>query len=367
MKMYKSLLGAAAANSIFAENGRINLKKYNKYRRRLHTLRKEFRTQKAHLDNLHNSCIEHLRPITSPLALVSQIQRSGGSLMSQLFDGHPELHAHPHELKFGFPRKYTWPAIDLDEDPTRWLETLFEDSILEHSKSGYRKQKNMDETFSFIFLPSVQKALFLSYVNSKNALELRDVFDAYMTSYFGAWLNNQNMSGDKKFVTGFTARLALFENNMESFFHIYPDGRLISIVRNPKNWYPSASRHRPEVYHSIEASLEFWKTSASAMLRNKEKYGDRVCILTFEDLVGKTDTVMHYLSEYLGIEFDDILLTPTFNKFPIKANTSFKAQQHGIIKKTLDRYKSLSQKDMDTIEDLTSDIYQEVLDLVVKF
>ncbi len=366
-KLFESLLGNAAASSIFAENGRINLKKYNKYRRRLRTLHEEFSPQKAHLENLHSSCIQHIRPITSPLVLISQIQRSGGSLLSQLFDGHAELDAHPHELKIGFPRKYTWPIIDLKEDPIRWLEAFFEVSILEHIKSGYKKQKNLDETFAFLFLPSVQKSLFLSYVNSIDSLKLRDVFDAYMTSYFGAWLNNQNIAGDKKFVTGFTARLSLFENNMKSFFQIYPDGRLISIVRNPKNWYPSAARHRPEVYHNIETSLEFWKTSASAMLRNKEKYGDRVCLLTFEDLIGRTDAVMRYLADFLKIEFDEILVTPTFNKFPIKANTSFKAQQHGIIKKTLDRYKTLAQEDMDRIDALTTDLYQAVMRRTVSF
>jgi hypothetical protein len=33
---------------------------------------------------------------------------------------------------------------------------------------------------------------------------------------------------------------------------------------------------------------------------------------------------MRYLTEFLGIDFDDILLVPTFNKFPIKANKAFK-------------------------------------------
>jgi hypothetical protein len=47
-----------------------------------------------------------------------------------------------------------------------------------------------------------------------------------MTSYFGAWLNNQNYSGEKKFITAFTARLAMGQDNMEAFFDIYPDGCL---------------------------------------------------------------------------------------------------------------------------------------------
>ena len=45
--------------------------------------------------------------------LISQVQRSGGTLLSQLFDGHPEVHAHPHELYIGKPKKWDWPPLDL--------------------------------------------------------------------------------------------------------------------------------------------------------------------------------------------------------------------------------------------------------------
>jgi len=34
--------------------------------------------------------IGRLVEVREPLVLISQIQRSGGSLLSQLFDGHPE-------------------------------------------------------------------------------------------------------------------------------------------------------------------------------------------------------------------------------------------------------------------------------------
>ena len=102
------------------------------------------------------------------------------------------------------------------------------------------------------------------------------------------------------------------------------------------------------------------------MLRNKEKYGDRVCVLTFEDLICKTEAVMRYLAEFLKITFDDCLLIPSFNKYPIKANTSFKDQQHGIIESTLKRYKTLSQKELDIIEDMTTDLYGKVLKICSK-
>ncbi|MCK5485340.1 MAG: sulfotransferase, partial [Desulfobacterales bacterium] len=267
----------------------------------------EFKGSKSQLQNICEICSEYISPVTLPIALISQVQRSGGSLLSQLFDGHPELHAHPHELKIGYPKKYMWPKIDLNEHPQRWLEMLFEDKVIEHSKGGYKKERKQDEVFPFIFMPSVQRRVFLGYLSSVDSIILRDVFDAYMTSYFGAWINNQNRHGQKKYVTAFTPRLAMIEDNMESFFEVYPDGRLLSIVRDPKNWYPSAARHRSDVYGDIRKSIDLWKTSTRAALRNKEKYGERVCIVRFEDLVSKTESVMSYMADFLGINFDNIL------------------------------------------------------------
>jgi hypothetical protein len=305
--------------------------------------------------------------VTSPLALISQIQRSGGTLLSQLFDGHSELHAHPHELKIGYPTKYTWPKLNLKDASNRWLETLFETSVLSHFKKGYKKEKKRDDAFLFLFLPSVQREIFLDYVGSIDPLTLRDVFDGYMTSYFGAWLNNQNSSGQKRFITAFTARLAMRNENMQSFFEIYPDGRLISIIRDPKNWYPSAIRHKPKICRGIRDGVDLWKKNARAMLRNKERYGDRVCILTFEDLITRTKSVMRYLAEFLEIKFEDILLEPTFNKYPIRANTSFEAEKNGIIKSTLERYKTLTREELDFIQSMSGELYGQVLRLTIRF
>ena len=327
----------------------------------------DFQQSRIHLQTLYQACLEHTRPVTAPLALISQIQRSGGTLLSQLFDGHPELHAHPHELKIGYPTKYTWPRLDLKDSPNRWLETLFEYSVLSHFKKGYKKEKKRDDAFLFLFVPSVQREIFLDYVGSVDSLTLRDVFDAYMTSYFGAWLNNQNSSGPKKFITAFTARLSMSKDNMDSFFEVYPDGRLISLLRDPKNWYPSAIRHKPKICRDIEEGVELWKKSARAMLLNKERYGDHVRILTFEDLITTTSSVMRYLAEFLEIEFEDILLEPTFNKYPIRANTSFEAEKNGIVESTLNRYKTLTKDELEFIESMTKELYAEVLSSAVRF
>ena len=82
----------------------------------------------------------HLVEVREPLALISQVQRSGGSLLSQLFDGHPEIHAHPHELHTGYPKKHTWPPLVLDDGPAEWFRLLSEPPAERAFREGYQKQ-----------------------------------------------------------------------------------------------------------------------------------------------------------------------------------------------------------------------------------
>ena len=120
-------------------------------------------------------------------------------------------------------------------------------------------------------------------------------------------------------------------------------------------------------YSDMNVALSQWRQSAMATLRNKKTYGERVCIIRFEDLIGKTEAVMHSLAEFLDIEFDRSLLIPTFNRFPIKANTSFESEQNGIMTSTLARHKTLSEEDVKTIDTLTSREYEMVLNQAATF
>ncbi len=326
----------------------------------------ELKKSQAHFENAYQACLKNAVPVTAPLVLISQIQRSGGSMLSQLFDGHPEVHAHPHELKIGYPKKYNWPHIDLDDHPARWFEILFEEIVDRHFRFGYKKMEKYTETSLFIFSISLQKDIFLDYLNSLNKVTIRDVFDAYMTSYFGAWINNQNIRGPKQVVSAFTPRLAMLKNNMKSYFDVYPDGRLISVIRDPKNWFPSATRHLSDKYGDIRQALEQWCDSTEAMVSNKEKYGDRVCLIRFKDLISRTESAMQVLADFLGIRFEDILLIPTFNKIPINPNTSFKLEKADIMASALTRYKTLDQKELAIIAEMTAEIYENAKGLVAR-
>jgi len=302
-------------------------------------------------------------PVTQPLVLISQIQRSGGTLLSQLFDGHPECLAHPHELKIGYPGKDTWPKIDLNDDPDIWFRILFELPLIRLSRKGYRKGRQ-DELFSFAFLPSLQRDIFVDYLSRQDVHSHRQILDAYMTSFFNAWLNCQGIHEPKNIVSGFAAGLSTNEGNMSSFFDVYPDGRLITVVRDPHSWYASARKHRSKQkwFGTIESAIDHWKRSADAMIRNKNSFGEKVCIVRFEELISDTEKVMRAIAQFTGISYRESLIVPTFNQSPIRANTSFTdAQQTGIQQQTLTRQKDLDNTDMEYINEAAMKTYESVL------
>jgi hypothetical protein len=315
------------------------------------------------LDEYRHVCrarLDHVVRVQEPLVLVSQVQRSGGTLLSRLFDGHPECHAHPYELLIG-PRTVRWPRIEL-EAPERWFETLFEEKAAEQLVAGYTKPglKGPDvEVFPFMFLPRLQKQLFDECVAATRIERERDVFDCYFTSYFNAWLDNQNLySSPKRIVTGFRPRTNLKTANVEAFFDVYPDGTLISLVREPRGWYASASRHRRQ-YEDLDEAIGVWRRSTEATLDNRERFGERVVVLTYEELVLETEATMSRLAERLGISMSPILLTPTFNGRAVRANSSDPIASHGVLSERANAYRDvLDAAAIARIDELAGGLYE---------
>jgi hypothetical protein len=90
-------------------------------------------------------------------------------------------------------------------------------------------------------------------------------------------------------------------------------------------------------------------------------------MLGFEDLLRRTEAVMRYLASYLGIRFDEILLTPTFNKAPIKANSSYPIASYGVLQEPITkRSEELSQTEMSVIQNLTQELYEQALQHVTR-
>jgi hypothetical protein len=305
--------------------------------------------------------LEHRVEVREPLVLISQIQRAGGTLLSQLFDGHPECHADPFELKIGHPKKHHWPPLELDR-PESWFGILFNSGSLERLRPTARTRRPDAgrSVFPCLFLPRLQQAIFAACVAERRIEGERDVLDCYFTSYFNAWLDNQNLyAKPKKVVTGFTPRLAMEPANLERFFSAYPDGRLISIVRDPRAWYVSAARYKAEQYADIDVALDLWRMSTEAAIEAAGRFGERVLVLTYEQLVLDAKATMTAVADRIGITMTPELLQPTFNGLPIRANSSDSVESYGILSERASAYRdSLDAETAKRIGELAGDLYE---------
>ncbi len=324
-----------------------------------------------HLREVHQvyyNRIDHMTMIDQPLILISQIQRSGGTLLSQLFDGHSACYNHPHELYIGYPEKWNWPQFHLNDSPDVWFDMLLEERQEGFFYKGYKKysgenkkQVSRKDIFPFLLPPGLQRKLFLMCANARDIRSQRDILNCYMTSYFNAWLDYQNMYGSqKKYVVGFTPRTNMFEDSVRHFFADYPDGKLISIIREPKGWYVSSQKHDPKKYPDPQQALPLWIKSAQMMLENKRQYGDQVYLMSFNHLVQNTLETMRALADFLDIPFEDILLHPTFQGMSIKADSSFKVDQYGVNREPVHRATQLDQDAAAFIDSQAAALFEEV-------
>jgi hypothetical protein len=189
------------------------------------------------------------------------------------------------------------------------------------------------------------------------------VFDSYFTSYFNAWLDNHNLyTGPKKVVTGVAPRLTMNLENVEGFFGAYPDGTLISIVRDPRGWYASASKHRRKAithYRDPETALALWRRSTEAMIEARQRFGDRVLIITYEELVQDTEAAMLRVVDRLGIAMLPSLLVPTQNGRPMRADSSEPVEEDGILAGRATAFRhSLDAATIARVERLAGDLYE---------
>jgi Sulfotransferase family len=336
----------------------------------------ELRSGRATLEELHRVLqlrLEHYVEVDQPLVLISQLGRCGGTLLSQLFDGHPQCHAHPHELHIGHPRKEAWPQLDPTADADELFAILRETRGERRFWQGYdkaaRKFVSYDgesrETHPFMLVPSLQRRLFHLLVSEVYEVSSeRDVLDCYMTSYFNAWLDYQLLyAGTQRWITGFVPQLAWGEGR-ERFFTAYPDGRLIVCLRDPLSWYASAKAYNPVRFGEVAEADGLWVRGAEEIVAAKREGGDAVFVVGFEDLLLDPERTMRSIAGYLEIDFSPALCAPTFNGRPIQAGSSFPVTRHGVLTEPLERHRDvLTPQEIEHLESRTSALYEEARSL----
>jgi hypothetical protein len=307
---------------------------------------------------------ESLVWIDHPLVLISQIQRSGGTLMNTLLDGHPQLHSHPYELHIGHPTKYDWPTLDLSKGPDVWFSILAEARLIRLFREGYRKATVRTigevEPLPFTLVPSLTERLFRVVCHEHPAASTREILDRYFSAFFNAWIDCQGLrEADKRWITGFTPRLAWGESRAR-LKRDYPDGRLIMILRDPRGWFASACV-TPQ-YADLDTALSLWTQSTRELLDAKREAPEQVLIIGYEGLVAHPRDTMGQVARWLGIDWHPILEVPTFNRLPVRPNSSHDLLTPEVHAAQADRWKTvLEPQVVRAIEDRLLEQYRDAL------
>lgn len=233
-----------------------------------------------------------LQTVNEPLLLVSQIPRSGGTLLSQLLDGHPECHGFPYELKWG--KKWYWPALDINADEYTLFNALDQNWLMKTAKTGVYTKNKFDppahasggdavthrnerrDGYPFIFDRTLQHRVFKSLIDKNPPSNQRQILNAYLTGFFNAWLDYQGLyTLPKRFVSAFSPRVNMEQDSLRQFMCDYSDGFLLSIVRHPAAWHTSAARSTAaRKKDPRNADVDLWSASTLSSLAAKEQYGE---------------------------------------------------------------------------------------------
>ena len=280
-------------------------------------------------------------PIRCPLVLISQISRSGGTWLSQLLDHHPQVWAHPLEFRFGQSRKSDWPDLPSISDAEDAWELLRYAKAEETFGSGTYAKGN-DDTHPMLFEADTQHALFFRLAEISKPTTDREWFDLYFTSFFSVWLDYQRRYGPKRYVAGFASMLALEPQSMARFRQVYPDGWLISILREPFGWYASVKKRaekdektkrsaKKRLYGGFDQVEAAYLDNIKSIHANRTLFGDRYIELDYETLVADTETTVRALAACLGLDWHPTLTRQTFNGMSIRPNTSFTGGRKSVL------------------------------------
>jgi hypothetical protein len=125
-------------------------------------------------------------------------------------------------------------------------------------------------------------------------------------------------------------RVATSRSSIDRFAADYPDGALISILRDPRSWYASSKVVHFKKQEAAAAAVVEWLDWGRRLEELIDTQPIPTLAVLFDDLVLEPEPTMRRIADFAGIEFDPILLQPTYAGRPVLPNSSFAVQEYGI-------------------------------------
>jgi len=207
--------------------------------------------------------------------------RNGSTLLALLLNNHsdvflpPEQYALPYTiLKWHLFRFYDWNKI------SKIIVTEF-------------RQKNQNWDFSENDFESIIEKL--KKVEKKNR-NITTVYEQIICHFGNKKKKDYSLIGDHSpLMTGFYSLL------LDEF----PNSKIIFLVRDPRDVILSYSKFKKSALKGHSEAAEKWNDSIDVYFSLLKENKEKVILISYEDLVNKTENTMGLISDFLNIPFEE--------------------------------------------------------------
>lgn len=331
---------------------------------------------------------------------IAGINRSGGSLLARLFDGHSDVASYPMELNFPFKKDIYGFVDGITGSPTyipdfkenlnlnEYFDTKKEEPVFSWGKEksdkfGVRKNYLEKAFYENKVNTNFDHDLYISKLhqyckNSENNLEL---YSGKHKAYFESWDQGKNVKNPKVVIQHDSN--GLFLNNFEKYFEDFNKSIVAVPIRNIKGYVAAEKTRIARRYfgarrfskplppksliknfnqYDLNSVIRTWNTSITRIRLLQEKFGNEnsFVVYRFENLAKDPKKIIDYLCEKVEIKTESILYEPTLMNVPWMGNSQ-QGKSKGINRKPNDYYRDiLSEDEIKVIDKETNDIMEKI-------
>lgn len=246
----------------------------------------------------------------------------GGNVTHRHLDGHSKLCVYPFESQLG-NRDFNDFLASVERVQYRYPNfpegltaiELYEQMIDEEMKTLLRKRNGSKfKDVDFKFEESRRVAEFARLLG-EGPYSRRQVIEAFFRATFAVWENYYAAVAPGMHYVGYSPAIGI---DADRIVRDFPNVRIIHIVRNPFSAYRDTKR-RP-FPQPLNKYLITWNIYHSTVEMYAKLYPTNVKIVRYEDLVGNKQAFMESVARFIGVDFEDSMLYPSWNGKEITAN-----------------------------------------------
>lgn len=231
-------------------------------------------------------------------------RKCGTTMLLNMLDGHPDYSVYPQDINtlYAYYPQFIELGIDSADQIARLDRVIFGDLKDQLVASGH-----LD-----VSLLNRMRDYFLDIGDDFDASNMAHVIARQMDCFSHA--NGQNNA------CWSVAKETSSEIYADEIFTWFPNAKFIQVIRDPRDNYAALKAGVSKYYSSFGDDngtvlcnmINRYVHGLRVGLINQERFGsDRYMTLRFEDLVSNPQDEMKKIMEFMGTEFDPVLMTPT--------------------------------------------------------